>query len=275
VRPRITINADDFGWLDGQNLAVEKAHSEGVLDSASLLANGDAFIQAVEMSARLPNLHVGVHLSLNEGKPILEPEQLPNLVRQDGQFMDTVSEIASLWLRGKLVTTEVIPEWRQQIQRVIDHGISPSHIDSHKHVHVFPPLLKALLELAEEFNIPYVRLPQEPVTFSAFRRGPAWLGLWALAGRARKHLDSEGIRYAARFIGIAASGAMTTRRLSDYLEAPFPHTIEIMVHPAVETPDIIKLRQEYKWAKHYQFEEELEALCSKKIIALKARLAAR
>ena len=256
----LIINADDFGWTDGQNLAVEKAHCHGILNRASILTNGQAFRAAVEISQRLPDLGVGVHLTLNEGRPLRTPDHLPNLTRADGSFHERLGTIESLWLRGRLLTEEVLPEWRAQIQRAIEAGIQVTHLDSHKHVHMFPPVLDAFIELAREYQIPYVRLPLEKISLSAFRRGPAWLGLWLLARRARSRLTKATLRFADRFIGIAASGSMTAPLLARAV-ASCEGVTEIMVHPAVITPAITELQESYGWARRYLFEEELHALC--------------
>lgn len=259
--PRVIVNADDFGWTDGHNLAVEKAHCQGVLNRASLLCNGGAFLPAVELAQRLPSLQVGVHLTLNEGRPLLPPGELPNLARPDGHFHDELVPLLLLWLRGGLYTVEAQAEWQAQIESALAAGIHLSHLDSHKHVHLFPPLLQAIVELARRYAIPYVRLPLEPAG-NALRRGPAGLVLWSLAHRGRRILRVAGLAFADHFVGFGASGAMTLPRLRQAVGA-HPHgKVEIMVHPAVVTPAVATLQARYAWAARYRFEEELEALCA-------------
>src|SRR5688572_26892079 len=89
--------ADDFGWTPGQNLAVERAHTHGVLDRASMMACGGAFDQAVEIARRLPSLGVGVHLQLVEGRPVSAPEAVPRLVDREGRFPSRLAPVIARW----------------------------------------------------------------------------------------------------------------------------------------------------------------------------------
>src|SRR4051812_23438708 len=86
VERALVVTADDFGVSLAVNEAVEQAHCDGILTAASLMVAGDAAVDAVERARRLPELGVGLHLVLVEGRPILPPERVPALVGPDGQF---------------------------------------------------------------------------------------------------------------------------------------------------------------------------------------------
>lgn len=264
----ILINADDFGWLDGQNLAVERAHRLGILNRASLLCNGPGFDQAVAIARKYPDLGVGVHLTLNESRPLLAGRYLPHLTTHGGYFHETLSPLVWLWVTGRLQVAEVLSEWRVQVERAIKAGVKVGHLDSHKHVHMLPPLLDVTLQLAAEYRIPYVRLPLEPNAVSRLQRGLGGVVLWLLELRARSRLMKRGLSFADRFYGLAYSGAMTLSRLKTALHQSTRGVVEVMVHPAVVTPAVEVLRQRYRWAARYCFEEELEALCAPEIQAL-------
>jgi hopanoid biosynthesis associated protein HpnK len=259
VTRRLLVNADDFGWTDGHNQAVAQAHARGVLTRASLLCNTPGFIQAVELARDLPELSVGVHLTLHEGEPLIPAASLPNLTRADGSFHDEPLALASLWLRRKLSAEEALLEWQAQVQRAVKAGIAVAHLDSHKHSHLFPPLLAVIIQLAQDYQIPYVRLPLDA---SALRRGPSGWMLWTLALRARPRLRAAGLRFADHFVGISSSGAMVGQRLAATVQRAPEGLTEVMVHPAVVTPAVAELRKRYRWAAVYRFEEELQALCS-------------
>ncbi len=259
--PGLRINADDFGWTDGHNLAVERAHREGVLHSASLMTTAPHFDEAVRICTENPDLQVGVHLVLNDTAPLSSPSTLPNLAAPGGAFHASLRALAGLWAAGRLRTGEALREWRLQLERALEAGIGVAHLDSHKHVHLFPPLLEAALALAVEYRIPALRLPLERPGLAALRRLPGWAGLALLCLRARPRFRAAGIGFAVRFTGFVHSGRMTEPRLRAALAAHRPgETTEIMVHPAAVTPQVEALRQAIPPLAGYRFEQELEAL---------------
>jgi len=258
VTHRILINADDFGMTDGHNLAVYRAHTEGILNRASLLCVGQAFQEAVEIAKSLPSLEVGVHLSVNEGKPLAPTKEIPHLTRPDGEFYDDLKPLVLKWLRGKLPVAEIVVEWRAQIERAMNSGMRISHIDSHKHVHLIPPLLESAILLTKENQVPYLRLPLE---LAALRRGPLGAVLWLLALRARGKLEEANLEHADCFVGIGVTGAMTKKRLQVALDRACHGVTEIMLHPALPTPSLLQFQERFPWAKRFKFVEEFEALC--------------
>ncbi|HNB52559.1 MAG TPA: ChbG/HpnK family deacetylase [Anaerolineales bacterium] len=263
--PSLIINADDFGWTDGHNRAVEQAHREGILNSASLMTTTSGFAEALQILARSPELRVGVHLTLNETPPALSSAQLPALTGSDGQFHDSIRAIVQLWGAGKLRKEIILAEWRAQLELALRAGVPVSRLDSHKHVHLFPPLWDAFLVLAQEYKIPYIRLPLERFSSLAVRRLPFWGAMWMFGLRARSQLRGTRLAYAARFWGFTVSGAFTRPRLEFALAHPAAQGItEIMVHPACITPQVDVLRKKYVWAAEYLFEEELSALIALK-----------
>lgn len=268
----LIINADDFGWTDGQNQAVVLAHTKGILNRTSLLCNGLAFDEAVEISGRLPGLGIGIHLTLNEGIPLLDAKYLPYLTRPNGNFHDGLQPLIRLWVTSKLSPHEAEAEWRAQIERALRAGIEPTHLDSHKHVHLFPPLLQPIVDLAREYHIGYVRLPVEKASIRSIKRGPAWLVLWTLGWRARIDLKNAKLIHADSFIGFSTSGAMVKNQMVDAVRSVRAGTTEIMVHPAVITPSIVELQQRYRWAARYRFQEELDALLDEELVRLVASI---
>lgn len=224
------------------------------------MCNGPAFDSAIRLLQRYPDLEVGIHLTLNEGRPLLSPGLVPNLVDRNGDFYNSLVDLLSLWYRGKLDPAEVFSEWKAQIERAKLAGIEISHLDSHKHVHIFPPLAGVIIELARQYDIPYVRLPLERDLLYLLKRVPGSFGLLGLAWRARKLFRDSGINFAENFYGIGLSGGMTYAHLVRIIRAPHAGVTEIMLHPAKITPQVASLQHRYAWAARYKFEEELDAL---------------
>lgn len=265
----ILITADDFGWTDGQNLAVARGAAVGTLHRASLLANGAGFAEATAIAAEHPNLGVGVHLTLCEGRPLLPPERLGPLCAADGTLHEGLGPLVRLYLSRRLDTALVRAEWQAQIERVLDAGVHPSHLDGHKHVHLLPPLFELTMELARRYGISYLRVPAAIPDRPSMGRAPAWAVLRGLGLRARRRLQLVGGGIAApdAFIGFANSGAMTPARLVAAIRSAPPGLTEIMLHPAVDTPAMATLRARYEWARRYRFSDELAALCHPEVTA--------
>lgn len=152
MKRQIIINADDFGLTSKVNEAVIKCHQMGVLTSATIMANGLAVEEAARLAKANPKLGVGVHLNLTVLKPILPSKDVPSLVNRQGHFEK------KYWKLPFKNLSEVKQEWRAQIKKILSLGIIPTHLDSHHHIHLYPPFTKIVLELSREFNINSVRL---------------------------------------------------------------------------------------------------------------------
>ena len=258
---QILITADDFGWTDSQNQAVLAGVQAGTLHRASLLCNGQGFTEAVAIAHRHPQLGVGVHLTLCEGAPLCPATAESRLCSPAGHFPDGLGPLLGLFATGALPLAIVEAEWRAQIERALDAGISPSHLDGHKHVHLLPPLFDLTVRLAQRYRIPFVRVPQEAPSLRAVRRVAAWAVLSSLSRRARRRMSGTGLRTADHFVGFSESGGMSPDRLVAAIRAARPGVTEIMVHPAQEGAGLAMLRARYGWARRYRFADELDALC--------------
>ena len=144
---RLIVNADDFGFTRDVNEGIIEAHRNGILTATTLMANGDAFDDAVMLAHRTPSLDVGCHLVLVQGRSILDPSR---------NLPATLAELIRALLQRKLAVYE---ELRAQVRKIAQAGIRPSHIDTHKHTHLLPPVLDAVARVAHEFRIPWVRRP--------------------------------------------------------------------------------------------------------------------
>lgn len=145
---QVIINADDFGFSRGVNYGIVDSYVEGITTSTTIMANGEAFDHAVALASEYPELGVGVHLNLTKGAPLIA--NAPS-ISADGSFHSRkyVKEHVK-----ELDLNEVYVEWAAQIEKVIDAGIKPTHLDSHHHVHMLEPLNKVILSLALQYEVP-------------------------------------------------------------------------------------------------------------------------
>jgi hopanoid biosynthesis associated protein HpnK len=262
---RLIINADDFGLSPGINRGIIDAHRRGVVTSASLMATGDAFDDAIALSLAHPGLSVGVHLTLVEGAPVSPPADVPSLVGRDGRFPRSLGAFLRSWLSGRVRPEDMAREFDAQVEKVLGRGVAVDKLDSHMHLHVLPGVLPSVLATARRHGIKAIRRPVEQLRYH--RELP---GLLTLATRAALStiavIQSRGIaksrlRSPDHFAGLAESGALTTRGLKRFLRDLGSGVTEIMTHPGYHDPVLDRWPE----SRRYRREGELHALLSPEV----------
>ena len=221
----LIVNADDLGWTAGVNRGIAEAHRNGIVTSTSLLANGRAFDDGVNVSRALPGMGVGVHLNLSDGAPVNAARAVPSLVDEQGKLSGGPEQLLLKLARRKLKLGEVEREWEAQIEKIRRAGISPTHLDGHKHVHMLPGLFPIAVKLAKKHGINSIRISSEASSLRAalsgksgrdsgvkLKQGIQARALKLLSGDARKLADKAGIEAADYFCGIAQTGVLSRRR---------------------------------------------------------------
>ena len=224
---QLIFNADDFGFTRDVNEGIVEAHRNGVLTATTLMANGNAFDHAVACARETPTLDVGVHLVMAQGES----------VAASGRAMpSTLRELAAALMRGEIAVYE---EAVAQIRRIVAAGIQPSHIDTHKHTHLFPPILDAVARVSIEFGIPWVRRPCD----FGVSRGAGIAKQIVAAGmtimRPRFARVLADLRTTDHFAGFQITGTMDTAAMIETLERIPPGLTEFMCHPGVCGPELM------------------------------------
>jgi predicted glycoside hydrolase/deacetylase ChbG (UPF0249 family) len=249
----LIVNADDLGWTEGVNRGIAEAHRNGIVTSASLLANGAAFASGVELARTTPALGVGVHLNLSDGEPVAERELVTTLLNARGQLEGKPESLLLRLARRSVLLNEIEQEWDAQIQKVRDAGIEPTHLDGHRHVQMLPGLFEIALRLAKRHGIAAVRISHEESSLRAalssgakqkgtvvMRQGVQARGLKMLARDAREQAERAGIAAADYFCGIAQTGELTQEGVARLLEILPDGTTELMCHPGYLDADLTK-----------------------------------
>lgn len=240
----LIVNADDLGWTSGVNRGIAQAHRNGIVTSASLLANGVAFAGGVELARDNPRLSVGVHLNLSDGAPVAGRQAVPSLVGETGELVGSPeSWLLKIAMRG-LAAVEVEKEWGAQINKVRDAGVTVTHLDGHKHVHMLPGLFEIALRLAKRNGIGAIRISHEASSLrtalsagvelrasAVLKQGVQARGLKLLARDAREKAERAGISTSDFFCGIAQTGELTKEGVSRMLRSLPEGTTELMCHP--------------------------------------------
>lgn len=242
---RLIINADDFGLTPGVNRAIVEAHLHGVVTSATLMANATAFPEAVQLAQSVSRLSVGCHIVLLDGSPLLTASQIPSLVdRRDGtRFREGLGGFAWRAIAGGLDPDQIEAEATGQIGKLQSFGIAVSHLDTHKHTHIFPRVLRPLLRAAKACGVRAMRNPFGPVPLTQFTARPSLWKRWAqvrtlnsLAGKFHAAVKDEGMITPDGTLGIVATGALD-ERLFRYMVEHLPEgTWEFVCHPGYNDP---------------------------------------
>jgi chitin disaccharide deacetylase len=246
---KLVVNADDFGFTRDVNQGIVEAHRHGILTATTLMATGAAFDDAVRLARENPSLDIGVHLVL-VGEP---------------PFPSTVAQLTLAVVLGRI---RIYEELRAQVRRILDAGLQPTHLDTHKHTHLLPPVLDTLARLSEEYKIRWVRRPFDfPLT-------PAGPGIsWAkratsksfgiVRGRFERVLTRRGCCSTDHFAGFQITGRYTAASLSRLIRALPEGSTEFMCHPGICGDELRGARTRLKDSR----EQELRALTSPEVRA--------
>lgn len=232
--PRVVIfNADDFGFTRGVNEGIVYGHIHGVLGATTLMANGDAFEHAVRLAHENPTLDVGCHLVLVQGVSLVTGKALPS----------TPAGLITALLGGSM---DVGAELSAQVERILNAGLRPLHLDTHKHTHLYPRVFSHIVRIAQRYGIPFVRLPVDQAFGS-------------LAGTFQRRLIQRSRLSATNhFTGFRLTGHLNEETMLAELRRLRPGTTEFMCHPGFATAELTAARTRLRESRA----KELEALTS-------------
>jgi hopanoid biosynthesis associated protein HpnK len=220
---RLIVSADDFGLCVEVNEAVERAHRSGVLAAASLMAGAPAASDAAARGRRLPNLRVGLHVVVVNGRPLLPAREVPQLVDETGAFFSDLGRAGMRFFFDPRARRQLEAEIRAQFEAFARTGLRLDHVNAQNHMHVHPTVLGIILKVGREFGMRAVRIPREP-------GDSALLAPWLALMRAR--LKRAGMTTNDNVLGIRHSGHMTTDRVLELLASLPDGVTEMYFHPA-------------------------------------------
>jgi predicted glycoside hydrolase/deacetylase ChbG (UPF0249 family) len=225
---KLIVTADDVGLHRGMTEGAIRAHRDGIVTACSIVANGNAFDDAVERLRATPSLEVGVHLTLVEERALTTGQPMPK------------NHIRYVLSRR---TVDVERELRMQIERVAATGLPITHLNGHQHLHLLPTVLPIVEKLAKEYRIGYVRIVNDRGGRGGVARRTAIALLSALGRRA----DAS-----RRTIGVLEAGHLTTGAMIRLLDHVHEGITELVTHPGIAVDG-------YDW--RYSWDEETRALC--------------
>ncbi len=251
----------------GVNRAIVETHCHGAVTSATLMANGQAFDDAVERAKSASRLSIGCHVVLVDGVPlrVVKTPTLSDKKFPGGRFYQSLNSFALRALGGCIDTDEIEAEVTAQIRKLQAAGVAVSHLDTHKHTHIFPQVLRPLLRAARACGVPAVRNPFGPVRFSILAKYPS---LWKrysqvavlnrLGGRFRKSVSEAEMLTTDGTVGIVATGAMDHYLFANIIDSLPEGTWELVCHPGYNDADLANIRTRLRESRV----EELRVLIS-------------
>jgi hopanoid biosynthesis associated protein HpnK len=264
---KLIVTGDDFGLAVPVNEAIEAAYRHGILTTASLMVGAAAAHDAIERAKRLPALKVGLHLVLVEGRPVLPPSTVPDLVDHEGAFSSHLVGAGCNFFFRPGVRRQLEAEIRAQFQAFTRTGLQLDHVNAHNHMHLHPTIFGLILKVGREFGLRAIRLPHEPLMPSwraasngFFPRFLAWAALAPWTSLLKRRARKAGIRTNDFVFGLHDSGHLTGPLVTRLLKQLPQGVTEIYFHPATRRcPEIDGTMPDY------EHEREFEALTNQDI----------
>lgn len=236
--PLLIVNADDFGLAPGVNRAILELHAAEVLTSATMMARAPATEEAVKMALAMPSLGVGCHVVLVDGTPVSDPQSIPSLIdRSTGDLFPSLGTFLKRLYTARIRRGEIEAETAAQIALLQSYGLRLTHIDTHKHLHMFPPVLRAVLRAARAAGIHAIRNPFEPLwsinatADAPEKRRAEVLLLRRLESRFRRIVREESFVTTDGAVGVLATGTLEISVVQALVSAMPEGTFEFVSHP--------------------------------------------
>jgi hopanoid biosynthesis associated protein HpnK len=255
-RRRLIVNADDFGASKSINAAVIDAHRRGILTSASLMVNGAAVEEAIDLAKANPKLGVGLHLTLCCGTSALPPSKIPRLVNARSEFRNSPVLAGMLYFFSPSARRQLADEIAAQFEKFACTGLLLDHVNGHLHFHLHPAVFAILRRELKQRKVRALRLTNDPLWID----WPLGTGRWcyrlshafifsALAKRARGFLRENGIQHTRSVFGLLENARVTEDYILQLLPQLPEGDSELYSHPSLD-----------------EFKEEYNALVSPRVL---------
>jgi hopanoid biosynthesis associated protein HpnK len=261
----LIVNADDFGFTQGVNRAVIQAHTEGIVTSTTLMATGPAFEDAVRLARQTPSLSVGCHVVLIDGEPVLDLAQLPTITTEkangensaitqnrSARFRDGLASFAVRAFLGRISMEEIEAETTAQIRKIQAAGIHVSHVDSHKHTHLFPAVMRPVMRAAQACGVQAIRNPfgpRKPLKSAQLLARPSLWTRYAevrisrtLSGKFRGAAERMSLATPDGTLGVEVTGTLDHTLFRAIAEIIPEGTWEFVCHPGYNDADLQRAR---------------------------------
>jgi hypothetical protein len=262
---KLIINADDFGLTEKVNEGIIQSIQNGIVNSTTFMVNTKHFKKSIEQIKKY-NIKTGIHINLCYGKPVSNNETVSSLTDKNGYFYKNEFQLIHLIKHKKNKIEHIKTEIYNQLSKLYDNGIKPTHIDSHKHIHHYLPVYNIITELADKFNIKKIRIAKDIdflKSFNKLQKDNYYYFQWYinLMELTKKYNKLEYPEFMFFFYAGKLNKTLITNFINKYKNSG--KTIELMCHPGLvdnELKQISSLTTER--------ETELKTLTNQKLIKL-------
>jgi hopanoid biosynthesis associated protein HpnK len=232
------------------------------------MVGGPAAADAIARARGLPNLRVGLHVVLVDGKPSTDRAHIPDLLDGNGQLRNDLAVFGAQIALQPSLRRQIAKEVAAQFEAYRASGLPLDHVNAHRHFHLHPVVAGAIVRIGRQYGMRSLRIPFEPWRIVAEiepqtqRQAGRIVAPWA--AWLRRWVREAGLTTADAVFGLAWSGAMTQARLAALLGRLPDGLVEIYLHPA--TTDAFAGA-----APGYRYADEFVALCDPDCIAAAGR----
>jgi hopanoid biosynthesis associated protein HpnK len=266
---RVIITGDDFGLSPNLNQAIVLAHRQGVLTCASLMVAGPAGEEAVALARDLPDLCLGIHLTLIQGRSVLPPPVIGHLVDSEGNFRTNPVGAGFKYFFSPQIQQEIRQELTAQIEKFLSWGLTPWFVNGHLNIHLHPAIWPLVRQLALDYKIPCIRVAPENLGTTlrlnnkrlVYKAVHAFIFAW-LSRRTKLSASPVGLITNDHLFGLLNDGQMDEAYLLGLLPRLAPGVTEIYFHPALASDTALG-----RWMPAYRHQAELAALLSPRVQA--------
>lgn len=265
---KLIINADDFGLSPGVNEAVIELSRLGTVTSTTVMTNMP-YYEEVSLLLPNPNISIGLHFNLTQGKPVSPPEKVKSLVDKEGNFFSVITFVKRL-KKNKIDINDIYNELSAQYFRLFKIiGERLSHIDSHQGVHKYKIVNNAIRSFAKHNKVHAIRnlkhyyleskrnqlYVEKPSVFTFFKYGIKRIGV---------ELYLEYLEKRNNSVFLQPNGTLTTREYKtiatfkalasqDMFNDQSGNTYEIICHPANSTDGLGASKLQEQRITEYRF----------------------
>lgn len=235
---RLIVNADDFGLSPGVNRGIVKGIDNGIVTSTTMMLNMPGQQDAFSILSERPDISVGLHFNITAGKPVSLSEDIPSLVDDKGCFYN-IRTLIPLLNGGMITPDDIAKEFEAQVTLMKENGISISHIDSHKHLHLFPDVLETITNMTHDMDIKAMRYTEKTPREVFNSMGIDVQGLEA--NPTISEIRESQIKVPDGLLGLDVVGKLSPRTLKNLLSILPDGSWELMCHPAEIDEDLTRL----------------------------------
>ena len=250
----LVVTADDLGLSPGVTKGILESHRKGIVRSTSLIVTSDSSAEAAAQARMEPDLEVGLHIDLVGGSPVSDPATVRSLIDEEGRFLG-LTELSKRLLSRRVRARDIATEIRAQAALARSWGILPLAWDSHRHVHLMPPVARVVGRIARDEGVRWVRRARSPRTWTGPKetalRAATFVSALAFRGipgnrwyvditSQRPRLDAAAVALLAAYGGVGEIGAHPgyvddALRAADTLVDDRPKDLEILTDPLLRT----------------------------------------